>query len=279
MSLLFPLLHILGETTGKTFDKLNFKIRANFRTVTIIPFCVMLLATTIFLIVTGKQFPAATLPIVLTLCAIIVLSTIQNITDTLGLSQQNLSIREPIFNFEPLLASFIAFLLFPSERNIFLLVLVFVGGLTLLWGNYEKKHLTLLTDRGTKYFLVSMIAAALLLVVYKQALLTLDAATIFFYRMLGVFIVTVVVLRLDFRKIARPNLKFGIYSGIAYFIGSLAQLYAIQTLGLLQTILIVMLQPTLKYLSCYFILKEKISYKQVASSFVLIALVVLSLTL
>ena len=163
MSLLFPITSILGETTGKIIDKLNFnKNKIGYRPVIVIGFLVMLILTILFLIITDSPYPSITTYGFILITTMIFLSTLENITDTIGLSKESLSLREPISNFGHLMAALIAFFIFESERDPTTLLFVFIGVLILLWVNTEKHHLQLFSNEGTKYFVYGMVLSAII---------------------------------------------------------------------------------------------------------------------
>jgi len=278
MSLVYPILSILGETAGKVLDKFNFnKNKIGYKPLTVIAFLVMLALTVIFLIATKQSYPSLAFYGYILILVMIILSVLQNVTDVIGLSKEDLSLREPISNFEHLMAALIAFFVFPSERDVVTLLFVIIGVGVLLWANTKKHHLNLFSCKGTRYFVYSTVFAAILTNVYKAGLIILSPSWIFFFRVLGVFIITAAFLRFDIKTLTRSQWTFSICAGIAYFVGSLAFLFSIQYLGLLTTILLLMLAPALKYLGSYFILKEELTRKEIIGSFLLILVILFSL--
>jgi hypothetical protein len=63
-------------------------------------------------------------------------------------------------------------------------------------------------------------------------------------------------------------------SGLIYIIGNLSRLYSIQYLGLNFTILVLLLGPGLIYMASSLVLNEEVRLKQVATSTVLLMIII-----
>lgn len=274
MGVAFALLHVAGETAGRVLDTGNLRHGADYRHVTIVPIAVMVVFTTLLLIISGSRlppFPWLALPV---LVGIVALSTVQNVADNLGLRHAALSAREPVANAVPLLAAGIAFVVFPSEREPLLLALVLVGGLAVAAGTGVRDWAS-----GSGYFVAASVASAGVLVLYKVGLAFLPPAAIFLCRLLGVLLIGCLALGPDLRRLKVRHGVRSTFAGLAYFAGSLGQLYAIDTIGLVQTALVTLLLPGVKYLSCALFLGEAVHVRQVLSSVVIAALVLVSIAI
>ncbi len=274
MNFLYPLLSIIGEATAKTIDKFNLKIhKINYKQLIFLVFSIRGLEILLFIVLLQIRFPKLNFLLTLLILIMILVSFLQNIFEFKGLSFKDLSYRQPISDFQPLLASFMAFLIFPSEREIKYLIAICLGSIVLYWVNLQKNKLRKI-DKGTWYILGGVFFQALLSNLYKLGLNSISPEYILLFRTLGVLLLLLIFTKVNFKYITLKQGSFGIISGILYLVGSLAVLYSIKVFGLQFSILIIMLNSILMYWLSFLFLKEKIEFKKVISSFVLICLVV-----
>ncbi|HEY8109114.1 MAG TPA: EamA family transporter [Patescibacteria group bacterium] len=272
-----PFIAVLSEVAGKTIDKLNFnrhKIGSN--ELIVLLFGTILAGILISLPVIRPPLPDVSLALGAALALMIVVSFGQNYFDFKGLSTTNLAIREPISNFQPILASFLAFAIFPSEREIKYVAAIVLGSFVLYWGNSNRRF-RLQWNAGALYFLLAAVCSAILASIYKFGLETLDPFYLLLIRTVGILALAPLLMRQlgpRLRKLNRKQVGYGIAGGIAYLIGNLAEYYSIRDLGLNFTILILLLGPSLFYLSCALVLKERVTAKQVATSAALLAIII-----
>ncbi len=71
------------------------------------------------------------------------------------------------------------------------------------------------------------------------------------------------------RKITPSKVRYSFLSGAVYALGAVASIYAIQKLGVVLAMLLLLLGPFLRYLSGYFILKENVRKGEMISSVLL----------
>ncbi|MEX2209923.1 MAG: EamA family transporter [Patescibacteria group bacterium] len=275
MVFIFPFIAVLGEVAGKTIDKLNFN-RNNIGSneLIILLFGTMLAGILVSLPVIRPPLPDISLALGAALALMIVVSFGQNYFDFKGLSMTNLAVREPIHNFKPILASFLAFAIFPSEREVKYVAAIILGSLILYWGN-SNRRLRLQWDRGVFYLFLAAVCSAILASIYKFGLERIDPFYLLLIRTVGILALAPLLMRrLGLRKLSRKQVGYGIAGGIAYLVANLAEYYSIRELGLNFTILILLLGPSLFYLSCSMILKERVTAKQVATSAALLAIII-----
>lgn len=275
MILLAPFIALFGEVAGKTIDKLNFnrnKIGSN--ELIVLLFGTILVGILISLPILRPPLPDVSLALGAALALMILVSFGQNYFDFKGLSTTNLAIREPISNFQPILASFLAFAIFPSEREIKYVAAIVLGSLILYWGNSNRRF-RLQWDRGVLYLFLAAVCSAVLASIYKFGLEHIDPFYLLLIRTVGILALAPLLMRLSLRQLNRKQVGYGIAGGIAYLIGNLAEYYSIRDLGLNFTILILLLGPSLFYLSCALVLKERVTAKQIATSAALLAIIIL----
>jgi drug/metabolite transporter (DMT)-like permease len=274
MDFIYPLLSVAGESLGKTIDKLNYnknKIRPGQLLFLLFSTNVIGLLLSLFFI--HQPFPILSLSLAGLIAFMIAISVGQNFFDYIGLSTKNLSLREPINNLEPILASFLAYALFPSERNVKYVIAIFIGVVILYIGNSDRK-LKLKLDRGIVYLFLGMICSAIIVSVYKFGLETITPVYLLLFRTTGVLLLTLLFFRPDIRGLKKNQINFGVGSGLIYIIGNLSRLYSIQYLGLNFTILVLLLGPGLIYMASSLVLNEEVRLKQVATSTVLLMIII-----
>ena len=274
MDFIYPLLSVVGESVGTTLDKLNYKknkILPN--QLLFLLFSTMVSGLLISAIFIPQSFPTISLAVLGLIVFMIVISFGQNFFDYVGLSTKNLSLREPINNFEPVLASFLAYALFPSEQNIKYVVAIILGTVILYASNANRK-LRLEFDRGTLYLLLGVVCSAILASVYKLGLDSISPFYLLLFRAGGVLLFTYLFFRPNLKKLRKNQVRLGVGSGLIYLIGNLTRLYSIKILGLNFTIMILLLEPAIIYMGSWLVLKEKVLAKQIVASAALLAVVI-----
>jgi drug/metabolite transporter (DMT)-like permease len=273
MNFFYPILSIITEVTAKAIDKFNFKIhKINYKQLIFLAFSIRGLAIFLLIVFLRIRFPELNFSLTTLLLIIVLVSFLQNIFEFKGLSFKDLSYRQPISDFQPILASFLAFLIFSSEREIKYVIAICFGSIILYWLNFQKNIHNI--DKGTWYILIGVFFQALLSNLYKLSLNSISPEYIILFRTLGVLILLLIFTKVNLRTVTPKQCKFGFISGILYLIGSLAALYSIKLFGLQFSILILMLNPIFLYWLSFLFLKEKIELKKVISSFALVCLVI-----
>jgi drug/metabolite transporter (DMT)-like permease len=227
----------------------------------------------IFALFIHQPIPSITLATAGLIIFMVIVSFGQNFFDYEGMHTKNLSLREPINNFQPVLAAFLAYLLFPSERNNKYIIAILAGAVILYISNANRK-LRLEIDKGTIYLFLAAVASAILASIYKVGLEHASPFYMLLFRSIGVLLLIGLFFKPRPRDIKKAQAIFGIGSGILYIIGNLLQLYSIQHLGLNFTIMILMLGPTLIYAGSALVLEEKVLPKQIVASVMLLAIII-----
>jgi drug/metabolite transporter (DMT)-like permease len=274
MDFITPLLSAVAESVAKVTDKFNYqKYKILPKQLLFVLFSTMVAGLVVFGVITHQTAPNITLATVGLIALMILISFGQNFFDYEGMYTKNLSLREPINNFQPVLAAFLAYVLFPSERNSKYITAILVGSIVLYIGNANRK-LRLELDKGIIYLFLGAVASAILASVYKVGLEHVSPFYMLFFRSVGVLLLIAIFFRPRMRGIKNGQAVLGIGSGILYIVGNLLQLYSIKHLGLNFTIMILTLGPALIYMGSAFVLKEKVLPKQVIASLALVAIIV-----
>lgn len=273
MDFIYPLLSAVAESVAKVADKFNYqKNKILPKQLLFLLFSTMTAGLVISASFIHEPVPGITLATTGLIIFMILVSFGQNFFDYEGMHTKNLSLREPINNFQPVLAAFLAYLLFPSERNSKYIIAILIGSVVLYASNTNRKF-KLDLDRGIIYLFLAAVASAILVSVYKLGLEHVSPFYLLLFRSAGVLLLILIFFRPRPRSIKKRQAILGIGSGILYIVGNLLQLYSIKHLGLNFTIMILMLGPALIYMGSAFVLREKVLPKQVIASILLLMII------
>jgi drug/metabolite transporter (DMT)-like permease len=220
-----------------------------------------------------QSFPVVSFGTGVLIALIIAVSFGQNFFDYVGLSAKDLSLREPINNLGPILTSFLAYALFPSERKIKYIIAICIGVIILYIGSADRK-LRLRLDKGTIYLFLGVVCSATLANVYKSGLKTIAPTYLLLFRAAGVLLLTRLFFKPNLKSLKKSQIALGVGSGCIYIVGNLTQLYSIKYLGLDFTIMILLLGPGLIYIGSSLVLKEKVQRRQIITSALLVLIIV-----
>ncbi|MCL2037981.1 GRP family sugar transporter [Candidatus Saccharibacteria bacterium] len=267
MGIIYLFLSITFESIGKTFDKLNFtKNHISVRQNLLLVFTVMAVSVVAFSLITQQSWGRLPLTAIAVLAGIIALSFAGNILDEHSLKRNDLSLREPLVNFEPILTGLVAYALFPGERKPIYLV-IFIAGAVIVWWGVHRRKLKDFQSKGMRYLWIATMLYAAVPILYQIALDYLPPANIALVRVVAIL----VLLRLFFppkknRKLTGKMKRYGMIAGLVYAGGAIVGLYAIKELGLLLTMSFLMLGPALRFLAGKLFLREKVRHGEIISS-------------
>jgi drug/metabolite transporter (DMT)-like permease len=278
MNLLYPFTAVTGESVAKTIDKLNYrKNHIQPRQLIFLVFSGMFVSILVYIIATKKHFPAITLISIGLIALIGVVSFLGNVFDYISLKSDDLSLREPMLNFVSVLAGLIGYVLFPQERKIGFLIAFILGAVIVYYGTHQR-HLGRVQKKGMFYLTIAVVFYALLPSIYKVTLAHISPAYIAFFRVAVILALTSIFLPVkNLRLLSSSKVSYGLSSGFIYAVETVASLYAIQKLGVVETMLLFLLGPALMYLTSYFILREKVRKGEVISSLLLAGVVLITL--
>jgi glucose uptake protein GlcU len=270
MNLFYLFTTILAESTGKTVDKLNFRRnRIGARQSLFVAFLVMSICIGLYIFASGQQLPSFTLKLTILLALIALFSFGGNVFDELSLKADDLSLREPLVDFEPILAGLVGYLLFPAERKPVFLAAFILGAFIVRWGIHRRK-LRKGQKKGMLYLLIGVMLYAVLPSLYQETLKYLSPSFIAFFRAAAVLVLISLFFRPKKWKGFTPQrVKYAVLAAFAYSVGAIVSLYAIKAYGVVLTMLFLMLGPALRYLAGQFILHEKVRRGEVLSSLML----------
>lgn len=285
MEFLFPLAAIVSEASAKTIDKLNFshnRISASYLMQLV--FVGMSGALLVYVVVASVPLPVWSVVAAGLMVLIAVVSFAGNVFDYLSLKSDDLSLREPMFGFEPILAGLFGYIFFTSDRDPVLLPAFLLSALVVYFGTHQRR-LGRLQKKGMFYLLLAVLLYALLPSIYKATLPYVSPEYIALFRVTAILALTFLFfpIKAHKRRLKKGRsgrqLIYGLTSGVIYAVGTVASLYAIQKFGVAQAMLFLMLGPALIYLSGYFILKEKERKGEIISSACLAVIVLVATAL
>jgi glucose uptake protein GlcU len=278
MGLIFSFLATLFESVGKTVDKLNYhRTGITYRQMLLLTFFGMALLLLVFVLLIRQPFPRVS-PVSFSLIILIILFSFGgNVYDEISLRSDDLSLREPMVDFQPILAGLVGYAFFPAERKPIFLLAFIASAFIVYWGTHRRK-LRHLQAKGMLYLLLAAALYAFLPSIYKVALNYFSPAYISFLRCAAIVLLLAIFLPVrNVTKLSSSKVVYSSWSALFYAAEAIVSLYAIQSLGVVLTMLILMLGPVLRYLSSYFILREKVRMGEVVASFLLAVVVFVSL--
>lgn len=270
---------VLGDSLTTAIDRANFKkTHIAPQQLMMLVFFMMSLFVLLFLIITKQPFPTFTIVSFGLMALIVVVSFSANVFDYKSLKVDDLALREPLTDFEPIIAGLIAYMLFPAQREPGFLIAFLLGVIIVYWGTHRRK-LRKVQKKGMTFMLLSVCLYALLPNIYSFALEYLSPAYVTFFRVAATFILVLIFFPkvIPKKRLAAKKLKYGMLSGFTSSVGAVAWLYAIGSLGVVLTSLLMLLGPFVRYSAGYFVLKEKVLLGELASSFLLFTTVISSL--
>lgn len=271
MGFLYSFIAILCESSAKTIDKVNYRRNhISYRQMLLLTFTGMTVSILAFIILTKQPLPHMSLVSVTIIGLIVLFSFGGNIFDAISLKSDDLSLREPMVDFEPILAGLVGFALFPAERKPIFLLAFIAGALIVYWGTHRRK-LRRLQKKGMKYLLFAAILYAFLPSIYKLGLdHNIAPVYIAFFRVASITILLAVFLPVrKITKISSSKVSYSLVAAVIYSIEAVVSLYAIKSLGVVLTMVLLMLGPAIRYLASGIILKEKVRRGEMISSFLL----------
>lgn len=277
MGLLFSLIAIFCESSGKTLDKINFRRnKITYRQSLLLAFLFMSLFLVLFVLVAHQPLPHFTITACILLAIIALFSFGGNVFDEMSLKSNDLSLREPIVDFEPILAGLVGYILFPGERKPIFLLAFLLGALIVYWGSHRRK-LRRIQKKGLAQLLLATSFYAFLPSIYQYTLAHMSPVYIALIRCLSILVLLSIFLPVRrVTKLSATKIRYSFAAAAFYALGAVVSIYAIKSLGVVLTMVLLMLGPALRYLSSYFILKEKVRAGEVASSAMLSAVVLIS---
>lgn len=275
----FPLLGAMALALGTILERIVLKIKKinvkEYQTASFLAIVVSMLPFIYFF--WRLDSPALEAKNILVFTLVILFSIIANLLVFYSLKWEKVGNLEPARILEPLFIIFLAiiFSFFAEglyERNIKVIFPAIIASLALVFSHIERHHL-----KFNKYFIAAIFGSfffALELVISRLILDFYSPLTFYFLRSSSIFIISLLIFRPKFRGVGTKTGVMIFITGVIWVIYRLIVYYGYLQLGVISTTLILMLGPILIYALAYFILKEKISWRNFVAAVVIVASIV-----
>jgi drug/metabolite transporter (DMT)-like permease len=275
-----PFLSALSFGIGTIFEKIALKrkgITPIFYTITQLFFIVLLMLPFVYFfweINSSKVF----LPFnILYFLIIVLFSLIANIFLFKSLKIGKVNNLEPARALEPLLVIILAFLfsfifgeeIFERENNI--LLPAFIAGGALVFSHIKKEHIYF--NKAFIFALIGSLFFSFEIVFSKLILDFYSPLSFYFLRCFFALILGLIIFKTKFSNINSKFLPHYFVVGLSWIGYRVLMYYGFKNYGIIFTTLVLMLAPIFIFTFAHFILKEKMNWKNVISSFVIIGCV------
>jgi len=147
-----------------------------------------------------------------------------------------------------------------------------IAGFALIFSHIKKHHLEfnkyfLAAIAGSFFFAVELVLSRLILDFYNPI-------SFYFIRSLLVFIIIFFIFRPEFSKLNSKIMGEIFLMGIIWVIYRIVVYYGYITLGVISTTLVLMLAPIFVYLMAYNFLHEKIHWRNIVASIIIVACII-----
>ena len=279
MQAIVPVLGALTLATGTILEKTVLrKKKINIKLYQTAIFFAIVLAMVPFIYFFWKMdAQALELKNILIFSAVIVSSIIANLFIFYSLKWEKISKLQPARILEPLFVILLA-ILFSFfignglyDRNIKFIIPALIAALALIFSHIKKHHLSF-----NKYFIAAIIGSfffALELVISRLILNFYSPITFYFLRCSTIFLLSLVIFRPKFKSLDKKSIWIILITGAIWAVYRIVIYWGYINLGIIFTTLMVMLGPIFIYLFAYKFLKEKLNWRNIIASIIIIACV------
>jgi drug/metabolite transporter (DMT)-like permease len=274
-----PIIGALLEATGMILEKKTLKgKKMNYKNYTVFEFLAIVVMSLPFLYFFWRADAGAfEFWNLFRLFFVVVFSVAANLLIFYSLKRENISEFEPLWLTQPLFTVLLAFIIYPGERNITIVALALIASLALVFSHIKKGHF--LFD---KYIIAALLGSfffAVELVISKPLLDYYSPFTFYFLRCFFVLAICFALFRpsLGGQKIGTwltilvIGLTWVLYRTILY--------YGYLSFGIVFTTILFILSPVFIFLFAAIFLKEKPTWKQIASAAIIVACVIAAIVL
>ncbi len=220
---------------------------------------------------------ALTLKNILIFVGVVVSAITANLFVFYSLKWEKVTNLEPARILEPLFVVLLAIVLsfFIQgfyEMNIKVIIPAIIAAIALVFPHVKKEHLKL-----NKYIIAAIFGSfffALELVMSRLILDFYSPITFYFFRCLSIFVISLVVFQPKLKTLNKKNSILIFVTGAIWVIYRVAIYFGYVQYGIVFTTLIIMIGPIFIYILADRVLKEKINWKNILSSAIIIACVV-----
>jgi len=209
---------------------------------------------------------------------VIIFSIVANLFLFYSMKWEKVTNLEPAKILEPLfviiLAIFFSFFIDSKlyERNLKVIIPALIAGLALIFSHIKKHHL-----KFNRYFIAAILASfffALELIISRLILDFYSPITFYFIRCSSIFLISLILFKSNFKILDKKLIKHLIIIGVIWTVYRIVIYWGYTNLGVIFTTLVIMLGPIFIYIFAWKFLKEKINWKNIVASIIIIACVV-----
>jgi len=203
-----------------------------------------------------------------TFITMIFIAYLYNFLYFFSLNHEKVSDVEPLAMTYPLVATLLAAIFYPAERNYYVLFFALVAAVTLLISRVEKRHLKINKYSLSMLGFVFLMAIESLLV--KKLLEIFSPLALYTFRTGILAILFLIFLGANIKNIS-PKKYFHIFiAALTVTAHYVFMYYSISKIGLVRTNLIFILIPIMVLFGSRFILKEKLSKRKIIATFIIL---------
>ena len=206
---------------------------------------------------------------------VILISAAANLLIFYSLKREKVTEFEPIWLMQPLFTIVLAFILYKTERNWFLILIALIASVSLVLAHVKKHHLVY-----DKYIIAALLGSflfALELVLSKMLLPYYNPFAFYFVRCTFIFLIAYFMFRPSGKDIDKNSALIILLIGAMWAIYRAIIYYGYQNLGIVFTTILFLLSPVLTVIFAIVFLKEKITIRQIVSMAVILACIILSI--
>lgn len=275
-----PILGALALSIGTILEKIILKIKKiDIKFYQTASFFFIILASLPFLYFFWKiDYPnALQLNNILVFAGVILFAIIANLLVFYSLKWEKVTNLEPARILEPLFVVLLALLFsfFSKEfdRNFNVIIPAIIASLALVFPHIKKYHL-----QFNKYFIAAILGSfffALELVLSNLILKFYSPITFYFIRCASIFLISLIIFRPKLKPLKNKKISILIFiTGVIWIVYRVAVYFGYLKYGVTFTTLIIMLSPIFIYIIANRFLKEKLNWKNILSSLIIIACVI-----
>ena len=207
---------------------------------------------------------------------VVIFSMIANLFVFYSMKWEKVSNLEPAKMTEPIFVILLAiiFSFFTADlydRNLSILIPALIASAALIFSHIRKHHLNF-----NKYFIAAIIGSlffALELVTTRLILDHYSPISFYFLRCSAIFLLSLIIFRPNFKVLDKKTSMYILLTGAIWVVYRVVVYYGYLNLGVIFTTLIIMIGPIFVYAFAKIFLKEKIDWRNIVASIVIIACV------
>ncbi len=272
----FPILGAIALATGTMLEKaVLIRKKVNIELYQTASFLAIIIVMVPLLYFFWRLDPQALEPAnIFVFSLIVIFSTIANLLVFYSMKWEKVTNLEPAKILEPLFIILLAvlFSFFADgvyERNLKVIIPALIAGSALVFAHIEKHHLEfnnyfIAAIFGSFFFAAELVMSRLILDFYSPI-------SFYFLRCSAIFLISLIIFRPNFSGLNRKVSLTILLTGAVWVVYRVVVYYGYIKLGIVFTTLMIMLGPIFVYAFAHIFLKEKLSWKNITASIIIVA--------